>query len=145
VTILDDWEIHSALIHGGTSTALAIGSGGPSAGCPEGREGWPVGVGGVWGAGAGRRTIVLKDAALSGSGTETQGQHVLDPRTGGPALGHPAAWVVCPTAAEADALSTAFMVMSTDEVREYCASHPDVSAFLPRPSGDGVDLLGRWD
>jgi thiamine biosynthesis lipoprotein len=145
VTILDDWGIRSALIHGGTSTALAIGSGGRAAGCPEGREGWPVGVGGVWGSVTGLKTILLKDAALSGSGTETKGSHILDPRTGGPAQGHPAAWAVCPTATEADALSTAFMVMSTDEVREYCASHANVSAFLPRPSGDGVDLVGKWE
>jgi thiamine biosynthesis lipoprotein ApbE len=37
-------------------------------------------------------------------------------------------WVTAPGAALADALSTAFMVMSDDEVRAYVAAHPGVKA-----------------
>ena len=125
--ILADWEIESALIHGGTSTALAIGS--PPETDPE-EQGWPVGVGGDWHCPQVPRKFYLKDRALSGSGTEVKGEHVFDPRTGRPAQGHLAAWVSHPSAATADALSTAFMVMDTEEVRDFCERHPEVCALV---------------
>jgi thiamine biosynthesis lipoprotein len=40
--------------------------------------------------------------------------------------------VLGPTAALADALSTAFSVMSLDEVENYCREHPDISAIIAR-------------
>ena len=73
--------------------------------------------------------IVLRERALSGSGTEVKGQHILDPRTGKPAGGHVAAWAAHRSAALSDALSTAVMVMSTDEVEAFCAAHPEVSVL----------------
>jgi FAD:protein FMN transferase len=124
--VLSDWDIENVLIHGGTSTALASGS---APGLEEGKEGWPVGVGGGWPCLGVPREIVLLDQALSGSGTEVKGQHILDPRTGKPARGHLAAWAVHATAAVSDAVSTAFMVMSTDEVEAFCAAHTDVWAL----------------
>lgn len=128
--ILADWEIPDVLLHSGTSTVLALGSGGEAAGCPAGKRGWPLGVGGDWGADAGLDAVLLSGAALSGSGTEVKGQHVLDPRTGRPAANHLAGWAIAPTAALSDALSTAFMVMTTAEVNAYCQSHVEVSAMV---------------
>jgi len=90
--VLADWGIANVLLHAGTSTALAAG---PGPGRTD--RGWPVG------AGPGR--ILLRNEALSGSGTEVKGEHVVDPRTGRPARGHPAAWAKHPSAAAADALS----------------------------------------
>ena len=121
--ILHDWGISRALIHGGTSTALALGT-------PPGREhrGWPVGIGGLWEGTP--KTFHLQNRALSGSGTEVKGDHIYDPRTGGAASGHLAAWIAHSSAAKADALSTAFMVMSEEEVSSYCAQHPDVWALV---------------
>ncbi len=125
--ILADWEIERALIHGGTSTALAIGTP-PDADFEE--QGWAVGIGGDWHCPQAPRKFYLKDRALSGSGTEVKGEHVFDPRTGRPAQGHLAAWVSHPSAAAADALSTAFMVMNTEEVKDFCDSHPEVWALV---------------
>jgi thiamine biosynthesis lipoprotein len=125
--ILSDWGVKRALVHGGTSTALAIGT------PPEGegqRKGWPVGIGVDWECPKTPKKFFLKDRALSGSGTEVKGDHIFDPRTNKPAKGHRAAWVSHPSAAVADALSTAFMVMSTEEVRAYCKGHPDVWALV---------------
>jgi len=137
--ILDDWDVSSALVHGGTSTALAIGSTG------EG-TGWPVGVGGEWGRAVGLERILLREGALSGSGMEVKGRHVFDPRSGRPAESHLAAWVCCPSAAVADALSTAFLVMSTDAVEAFCASRPDVSALVvaPGPEGPMARIFGSY-
>lgn len=110
VEILRDAGVTGALIHGGTSTAVAIGA-------PPGSEGWPIEI-------ASHRDEVppllcmLRDTALSvssplGRTVEHGGRsvgHVVDPRTGGPASGTLVTAAVCTSAAEADAWSTALVV-----------------------------------
>jgi len=125
--IFSDWGVERALIHGGTSTALALGS---APGLNSGEMGWPVGVGGVWTLPGAPNRVLLKERALSGSGTEAKGRHIQDPRTGRPSENALAAWVSHPRAAAADALSTAFMVMSPEDVHAYCERHPEVWALL---------------
>jgi len=128
LAILADWSIGNALIHGGTSTAVAAGN-------APGKQGWPVGVGGGWPSPDAPREILLSGQALSGSGTEVKGPHIIDPRTGNPAGGHLAAWALHPSACAADALSTAFMVMNTAEVEDYCRKHPEVWALVVKDYG----------
>jgi thiamine biosynthesis lipoprotein len=125
--ILADWGVERALIHAGTSTAVAIGS---APGLNPGEAGWPVGVGGVWSLRGTPKRVLLIERALSGSGTEVKGRHIQDPRTGWPTERCLAAWASHPRAAISDALSTAFMVMSPDHVRSYCERHPEVWALL---------------
>ncbi len=125
--ILSDWDIDNALIHGGTSSALAVGV---PANSPAGDKGWPVGIGGTWHCVQSPKEFFLKDRALSGSGTEVKGKHIIDPRTGEPAKGHLAAWVSHPSAAISDALSTAFMVMDTEEVKAFGGRHPELWALV---------------
>ena len=125
--ILEDWEHADALLHAGTSTALAWGD--PAGGQGE-NSGWPVGVAGPWAGPEVPGRVVLQDRALSGSGIEVKGEHVVDPLSGRPAAGHPAAWVSHPFAAAADALSTAFMVMQTAQVEDFCQHHPEVWALV---------------
>jgi len=125
--VLADWDIEHALIHGGTSTAL-------SKGYPERiLQGWPVGVGGEWECPAMPVSVILKNRSLSNSGTEVKGRHIFDPKTGSPATGHLAVWVSHPSAAFADALSTAFMVMNTEEVALFCRNSRDVWTLLVTP------------
>jgi len=121
--VFDDWDIDNALVHGGTSTARVIGS-------PGGRDGWAVAVGGPWAQAAGIEKVVLQAGAVSGSGTQARGEHIVDPRTGRPSDGPLAAWVICHSGALADALSTALMVMSEDEAIGYCQAHSNVAAIL---------------
>jgi thiamine biosynthesis lipoprotein len=125
--ILEDWSVKHALIHSGTSTALTIGS-------PPNRQarrrGWPVGIASGWKCRRAAGKFNLRDRAVSGSGTEIKGEHIFNPRTGRPAAGHLAAWAAHPSAAVADALSTAFMVMETAEVEAFCKVHPDVWALV---------------
>ncbi len=127
LTALRDWEVGNVLLHAGTSTALAAGPG--PAGARQGR-GWPVGAGSSPGGTSGPGRVHLLDRSLSGSGTEVKGAHIVDPRTGRPAGGHAAAWASHPSAAASDALSTAFMVMSTAEVAGFCGRHPGVWALV---------------
>ncbi len=113
--ILEDWEIDRFLLHGGTSTALARGD---ALGNPHGIHGWPVGLDGA--------VVYLDRMALSGSGKEVKGEHIQDPRTGHPARGHLLAWVFHPSAALADALSTACIVLSPQELVGFQRQHPEI-------------------
>ncbi len=120
--MLREWSIDRALIHGGFSSVLALDA-------PQGTAGWPVTLSHPEDR---RRTLVrmrMERIAVSGSGVE-KGRHIIDPRSGRPVAGKPAAWSVAPDAARADALSTAFMVMTPDEVRDYCSEHPQVRGLL---------------
>jgi thiamine biosynthesis lipoprotein len=127
LAVLRDWDVGNVLLHAGTSTALAAGSG-PASDGPA--PGWPVGAGSTGGARSGPGRVFLLNRALSGSGTEVKGAHIVDPRTGRPAGGHAAAWASHPSAAASDALSTAFMVMSTEDVAGFCCRHPVVWALV---------------
>jgi thiamine biosynthesis lipoprotein len=132
--LLREWDVTTALLNAGESTVLAMGA-------PQGAAGWPVGIGG---SRAGQRTseaLMLRDRALSGSGGDVKGSHIMNPRTGHPADGTVAAWSVCASAATADALSTAFMVMTPSEVEKYCAAHPDTAALLLVREGDSTKAI----
>ncbi len=135
--IISDWSLGSVLVHGGTSTVFAVGSA-PGLGPDE--PGWPVGAGWAGIASGPARRLFLHNRALSGSGTEVKGRHILDPGTGRPPDAHRAAWVSHPKAAVADAMSTAFMVMTTAEVKTYCSRHPEVWALIIEPDGSAVDF-----
>jgi thiamine biosynthesis lipoprotein len=99
--------VTSALLHGGTSSVLAIGA-------PEGTDGWPVAVQ----LGASRRPLSLRDTALSVSNPASQvgrggGYHILDPRSGVPVARRAAVAVTGPTARLCDAWSTALAVLGS--------------------------------
>jgi FAD:protein FMN transferase len=88
---------------------------------PEGK-GWPIRTGLAEGL------VHLRDEALSGSGTEVKGAHIMDPRTLRPASlrRRDHVWVRTPVAAVSDAFSTAFLVLSPEEVAAVCARHPEI-------------------
>ena len=101
--VLREHGVERALLHGGTSTVVAIGA-----------EPFSVGIGPDDGA----PRALLQDAAMSVSahhgrqvtrGDVTLG-HVLDPRVGGDLGARTLAAVIAPTAAMADAWSTALLV-----------------------------------
>jgi thiamine biosynthesis lipoprotein len=125
------------LLHAGHSSMLARGG-------PDG-DGWWVGI--TDPADPRRRIgrLRLRDGALSISGAvyryfEHGGRrygHTLDPRTGRPAEGVRMTLAAAPTAAEADALSTAFYVLGPEAARRYCRSHPGVQAIVLPDSTDG--------
>jgi thiamine biosynthesis lipoprotein len=120
--MLHDWSIDIALIHGGYSSALAMNA-------PSGKKGWPLTLSNPLNRNQTLAGLHLQGRALSGSGLQ-QGQHIIDPRTAQPVKGKRAAWACAPDAATADALSTAFMVMTPDEVKKYCSNHPGTLAMI---------------
>jgi thiamine biosynthesis lipoprotein len=138
----DEWNLPAALLHGGHSSVYAVGS------APGNRRGWLVGIGHPWDAERRLAQVWLRDGALATSAAtfqhlEHEGRklgHILDPRTGWPAEGMASASVLAPTAAEADALATAFFILGVDRAREYCAGHPAVGAVL-LPEGASARLV----
>lgn len=135
--LVTDWEFTDFLMHGGTSTVVARGSMG------DGREGWPVGVGGDWRERAGLDAVRLRNGALSGSGFEVQGAHVVDVRGGVAAARHAAAWSYAPSAAVADALSTAFLGLSWREIVAACDALPGSGALVAREQPRWLDKIRR--
>ena len=127
-----EWGIDSGLLHGGSSSVRAIGT-------PPGQDrGWPVAIKHPWSPDRRLGTIYLDDTALGTSAAtfqhfEYNGRklgHLLDPRTGWPAEGVEQVSVVARTAAEADALSTAFFVLGVEPTAQFCRTRPDVGVVL---------------
>ncbi len=92
--------------------------------------------------------IELRDCAAGTSGAQHQSfrhrgrryGHILDPRSGQPAEGLLAVTVTAPTAAEADALSTASYVLGPQWALGYCRQHPAIAMVMFCPT-DG----NRWE
>ena len=137
--ILADWDVDTAFLHGGTSTVLAVGPADPE-------DAWRLAVREP-DAGEATESIYLRSRSFSGSGTAKQGMHVVDPRTGALVGGKANAWASADSAALSDALSTAFMVLSPDEIEAYCTAHNHVGAMLLIEQEGTQNLLrfGRWD
>jgi len=120
--ILADWSICTALVCAGRSSVLSLGS-------PPNTEGWPVKLTKPCNTGQILERLFLRDEAVSGSGVQ-KGYHIIDPRSGSPVEDKLAAWVLAPDAATADALSTAFMVMSCEQIKNYCLRRPGTQALI---------------
>lgn len=149
--VMEEWEIAQALIHGGFSSVLALEP-------PPTGDGWPLTL---RLPGAGKNEVLTRVSArrlaLSASGVQ-KGDHIIDPRRGLPVDGRLAAWVSVPRAvvppwetdrssecagmgrsasAFAEALSTAFMILSTAEVEACSERWPGLEAWLvPKPAQD---------
>ncbi len=150
--LLEEWDIRQALLHGGYSSVLALEA-------PPGREGWSLTIS-VPGADPPQvlERITARRQAWSASGIR-KADHIVDPRTGKAVQHRAAAWVsgrleelsvLCRTggcsnglpgprgdadagnspSAIAEALSTAFMTLSVEEIEVYCREHAGVKAWI---------------
>jgi len=137
--LLREWKIDQALLHGGGSTVLALDP-------PTGRKGWPVTLSHPLDRTRTLARLYLDNFALSSSSTRPSA-HIIDPATMQPVRKKCTAWASAPDAATADALSTAFTIMSTPRIEAYCTYHPDVLAMIVTgdASGDNILHFGSWD
>ncbi len=131
--ILLDWGIDSALIHGGTSSALALGA-------PPGENGWEITLRNPGNYDSVISRLYLKNMSVNGSGIQ-KGGHIIDIHTACPVKDRSAAWAVCKNAAEGDALSTAFMIMTPEEIKEYCNNNDVSAAIITKESGKDEKIL----
>jgi len=112
-------------------------------------EGWTIGLPHPLQPNRRLAEFYLCDTALATAGSKTQFfehqgasyGHVIDPRTGWPANKVITATAIAPTAAEADALATAFYVMGPERTSVYCRRHAQVKCVLICPAEQETDIV----
>ena len=144
--LLDEWELGEALVHGGFSSVLALEG-------PSGAAGWPLTLSDPNRPSRVLTRLNVHQAALGASGIRKK-DHIVDPRTGVPVRGRLASWAAVPrpatgsagdgprlaAAAVTDALTTALMMLSPEEIGELCKRSPGLEAWiLPEPIGSASE------
>ena len=139
--ILRDAGVENALLHGGTSTIFALGAD------PE-ASGWKVAIEhpGAEGEDKVLAVLELKDESLSVSAVwgkyfEIDGKrygHVIDPRTGWPAANVLLGAMVLQSAEGTDALSTAVLLASDNELETFVQKLPEARYLQIREGQDRV-------
>jgi thiamine biosynthesis lipoprotein len=130
--VLREWDLPHALLLAGGSSLLALAA-------PTGSAGWEIGL-------TARQSIWLADTALGASGATIQGAHIFDPRDGTPAHGYFRTWASAGSAAAADGLSTAAMLLDRVQLEVLGARLPDsgfaLLAAVERP--EAVETFGAF-
>jgi thiamine biosynthesis lipoprotein len=144
--LMDEWGVGVALVHGGFSSVLALEP-------PIGRDGWPLTLSDPRAPSLVLARLSARQMALGASGLR-KGDHIVDPRTGEPVRGRLAAWAAVPrpgvarpeapadgprvaAAAVTDALTTAFMLISAEEIEELCERSPGLEAWILPDQAEG--------
>jgi FAD:protein FMN transferase len=148
--LLEDWGLELALVHGGFSSVLALEA-------PPECEGWPLTLSDPGAPARVLTRLSVRHTALGASGIRKK-DHIVDPRTGQPVRGRLASWVAVPRpdatrgtpvgpgprlapTAIADALTTAFMLLSIEEIALLCECSPGLEAWiLPEPHGSSGEV-----
>jgi len=133
---LDDWDIESGFIHSGHSTVSLLGK------KPDSFK-WPLSISHPNNPDQTLKIVDLTHGALSGSGIK-KGEHIIDPRSGKPATHHIATWVFAQEAGDADALSTAFMVMDQEEIDNYCMKYSVSALTIDNDEHYSLHYHGNW-
>lgn len=140
-----DAGVRQGLVHGGHSSVFAIGS-------ESANAAWVVGLTHPDDSAIRLGTFHLADRGLGISAATYQSfehggrklGHILDPRSAWPADGVATAAVTAPTAAEADALATAFFILGSGPAREICQKRPEFGAVLmTRGSDPRLEIIGQ--
>lgn len=117
------WEIKNAFISFGGSSIYAFGKN------DEGKP-WQINL-------SDKVQIDIDDFAVGASGTSVLGNHIIDARTGNIPENQPfRTWCFCGNTAIADAMATAFMVLSPDEIRQICQAENINGAIQLTPDSD---------
>jgi len=142
--LLQNAGVGVALLHAGNSSFLGLGDASPK------RRGWKISIRHPLDKATSFVTLRLRNQGMGTSGTgeqffEVDGKrygHIIDPRSGLPVDRTLSASAIAPTAAVADALSTAFFALGLEEVESFCEENPDVGAIIiPRPlAGDELRM-----
>lgn len=136
--------VERALLHGGTSTIVAIGA-------PPGEESWKIAIAHPSDSTTPLAVVPLRDEALSVSAVSGKGfvrdgktyGHVLDPRTGHPVRGAILAAVAHRSATICDALSTAFLVLECESGELNMASGDSMRTLAACRCEDGTLEIHR--
>ena len=142
--ILKEWSLEQSLVLAGASSVLCVS-------VPDGMNGWPVRLRNPDQPSDILIRFDLKEGAISGSGRK-KGQHIIDPRTieAGPVEYSSGAWALAQDAITADALSTAFMMFTDEEISDYCLANSGTAAIIApldgrlNPAGPAFKKFGQF-
>ena len=96
--------------------------------------------------------LTLRDAALSTSAQTERGftaggrrfGHIIDPRTGEPVPFAGSVSALAPTGTDADALSTALLVMGREAAAQFVARRPGIGVLWIEPAGKKLQAW-KWN
>ena len=153
--LLREAGMTSALLHGGTSTVLAIGA-------PPDADGWKIALEHpasetgpiphspfpIPYSAVPLATVSLRDQSLSVSAVwgksftaaDRSYGHVIDPRTGQPTQGASLAAIVLPSATESDALSTMLLTLGPDGLEQTLRLREGMQALVAGCAAEGRTL-----
>lgn len=135
---LKEWDVTRCLLHGGGSTVLAVDG-------PDSDQGWPVTISYPDNPAKSITVLAMKQGAISSS-SQMEQSHIVSPETGVVVAQSKAAWSKAPSAIQADGLSTAFMILSDQQIKTLCEKHPTVGAMVWQNSEhESVKTYGGWD
>ena len=120
--ILAEWNINCALLSAGRSSIRAIGA-------PSVSSGWQISISNPFDNKQILRTFLLKDVSVGSSGL-SKGSHIINTLTGKPEIKKAGSWVFSYNCAEADAYSTAFMILENDLINEIVFNNEQLSAVI---------------
>ena len=138
--LFQEWEITSYALNAGQST-LRFGD------APDDESGWYITLSDPFNEYTRFRELYLHHQAISSSGLQ-KGRHIIDPRTAQPIEDGRATWAFAPRAAFADGLSTAFMILSREDIEKICTTYPQYKALLLTEGDVAIDqrlqYIGEW-
>jgi thiamine biosynthesis lipoprotein len=120
--ILLEWNIDCALLSAGRSSIKAIGT-------TEGSTGWDISISNPADQNQVIRTFSLKDISVGASGL-SKGSHIISTLTGKPVEQKGGSWVFCNNTADADAFSTAFMILENSLINGLVKNNKKLSAVV---------------
>lgn len=148
--ILREAGVTSALIHGGTSTAYAIGN-------PPDSDSWKIAIEQPPKAFnlidfPQLPPLELRDEAMSvsaiwGRAFQADGKsfgHVIDPRIGEPVRGVYLSAVILPSATETDALSTALLTLGNTGVENVAEIRPAAKTIVIGMDNEQMQVTGNY-
>ncbi|MHC5082952.1 MAG: flippase activity-associated protein Agl23 [Planctomycetota bacterium] len=134
--VLAEWDIERALIHGGASSVKAMVA-------PNDKPGWIVTI--TNSLDRTRMTrLEMENEVLSCSGLH-RGLHIINPFTGQAVTDRHACWIrTKQSAALADALTTAGMIMPIEKLQKMRQSHDGMSVMVLMTEPTEVIRYGHW-
>ncbi|MBT4282427.1 MAG: hypothetical protein HOD98_03910 [Candidatus Marinimicrobia bacterium] len=129
-----EWEIETILLNSGKSTFLAVNA-------PNGTAGWPLTI---YHPETNEyiEQVDLVNNSMAGSGLE-KGNHIISPANFEPIQNRLGAWSFAKTGAEADGLSTSFMIMVESEIKDYILNKSKFGAIII-DNNNRVIKVGAW-
>jgi len=132
--ILNEWNIKCALLSAGRSSIKAVGA-------PEGSSGWEISISNPADQNQVIKTFSLADISIGASGLN-KGNHIISTLTGKPVEHKGGSWAFYNNTADADAFSTAFMILENDLISGFVKNKKQLSAVVYENNSKKVTEFG---